>query len=223
MQRIDGYKLFLFDFDGLLVDTEHIHYEAYQEMCKRRGYELPLDFLQYCAIAHYTSAGLEEVVYQNCPGLKAEEPHWDVLYKEKTAIYYDKLEKGAISLMPGVEEFLEKIKGAPSCVVTHSARFLVQAIRKKNPLLNTIPFWITREDYERPKPYPDAYQTAIQRFGEKERAIIGFEDTPRGIAALQGTHAQPVLITSMDYPEIPSLKKKGVLHFLNFHDVNITL
>lgn len=209
----------LFDFDGLLVDTERVHYHAYQEMCKRRGYELLLDFNRYCAIAHYTSEGLAEVVYRSFPTLQKEEPRWEVLYQEKAAIYHAKIKSEPVALMPGVEEFLKKIIGTPSCVVTHSARPLIETIREKQPLLNSIPFWVTREDYDRPKPASDAYLLAIHRFATPDEEVIGFEDTPRGIKALQGTRAKPVLVTTMDYPEIPLLKEQGVIHLRDFYEV----
>lgn len=211
--------MLFFDFDGLLVDTEQIHYQAYQEMCRNRGFDLPLDFIHYCAIAHYTSEGLADIVYQSCPILQKEEPRWEVLYREKTAIYHDKLRNKSVVLMPGVEEFLQEIVGIPSCVVTHSARPLTETIRKKQPLLNCIPFWVTREDYEDPKPASDAYLLAIRRFVAPDEEIIGFEDTPRGIRALQGTRAKPVLVTQIDYPEIPLLQEQGVLYFRDFHEV----
>ena len=44
MQWIHDFQLFLFDFDGLLVDTEHLHYQAYVNMLSKHGYKLELNF-----------------------------------------------------------------------------------------------------------------------------------------------------------------------------------
>ena len=38
MKKIKCYQLFLFDLDGLLVDTERFHYEAYVEMGLKYGF-----------------------------------------------------------------------------------------------------------------------------------------------------------------------------------------
>ena len=45
MNWISNYDLFLFDLDGLLVDTEKLHFEAYKRLCSRFGYELAWDFM----------------------------------------------------------------------------------------------------------------------------------------------------------------------------------
>lgn len=43
MEWTQDYHLFLFDFDGLLVDTEALHLEAYRRMCAEKGHTLDLD------------------------------------------------------------------------------------------------------------------------------------------------------------------------------------
>src|SRR3990172_6839619 len=48
MHWIYQFQLFLFDFDGLLVNTEDLHFAAYQKMCCDRGFELKWDFERFC-------------------------------------------------------------------------------------------------------------------------------------------------------------------------------
>lgn len=146
MQWIDEYQLFLFDFDGLLVNTEEIHYQAYQRMCHQRGFKLLWDFPYYCSIAHYSSDGLRQQIYADFPSLEAQEPKWEVLYEEKKRAYLALLQEGAVHLMPGAESLLIQLqqKNKKRCVVTHSAQELVENIRNQNPILNSIPNWITR-------------------------------------------------------------------------------
>ena len=66
MEWIEEYDLFLLDFDGLLVNTERVHYQAYQqvvqEMGQSKGIELSWSFEQYCAIAHSNSTALSQAV-----------------------------------------------------------------------------------------------------------------------------------------------------------------
>ena len=77
--------IYLFDFDGLLVDTEKFHYIAYQELCRRRGGELHWEFSRFCKEAHGKAGGVWEGIARECPqvfnGVTRE-----TLYEEKKAI-----------------------------------------------------------------------------------------------------------------------------------------
>lgn len=212
---MDEYQLFLFDFDGLLVNTEEIHYLAYKQMCANRGIDLHWSFDRYCQAAHYESDALKLQFAQEFPQLFIQEPNWDVLYAEKKHFLKQLFHKGAVQMMPGAENLLKLLhsRNIPHCVVTHSADDLVQLIRQQNPILDTIPFWITRENYSQPKPNPECYQKAIAKLSNPGDRVIGFEDTPRGIRALLGTSAQPVLICQTPYPEIPMFLQQGVKHY----------
>ncbi|MCB1213168.1 MAG: HAD family phosphatase [Chlamydiia bacterium] len=215
MSWLEHYRLVLLDFDGLLVDSERLHYRAYREMCGARGYSLDLTFEEYCAIAHASSKGLSEMVYTRFPELLKEEPRWEVLYAEKQKAIHALLEAGAATLMPGTEAFLTLLAqtGVNRCVVTHSPLALVRVLREQFPVLDAIPHWITREDYLTPKPHPECYQMAIERYTQDEIApVIGFEDSFRGLKALAGTRAQPVLIA----PSLPTYAIPTVDHYLHF-------
>lgn len=206
MHWIQDYQLFLFDFDGLLVNTEEIHFLAYQRMCEKYGFKLEWSFERYCRAAHYRAEGLKEDIYNSLPGLYQAEPNWDILYAYKRQQIIALLESGAIQLMPGVHELLTALQHAniKRCVVTHSPTALVDVVRRQHGILNTIPHWITREHYNHPKPHPEGYCIAIQKFAAPHEKIIGFEDTPRGIEALLQTSAKPVLISQISYDNIPA-------------------
>lgn len=215
MNWIHAYGLFLFDFDGLLVNTEELHYLAYKKMCDARGFHLDWNFARYCQAAHYDSTGLRDQIYAHLPELQRQEPNWNILYAEKKQMITNLLIEEGAHLMPGVEALLRALHaaGIPRCVVTHSPQQLIAIIRQQNPLLDTIPFWITREHYSEPKPHPECYLKAIETFSKPGKKVIGFEDTPRGLQALLGTSAQAVLICETQYPEIPAFIQHGALHY----------
>jgi HAD superfamily hydrolase (TIGR01509 family) len=218
MDWIKKFDLFLFDFDGLLVNTEAMHYHAYQRMMAARGVPLSWDFSRYCKAAHYGATLFRDRITEAYPELLAQVESWDTLYQEKQAIMLSLLEEGDAELMPGVDTLLKKLaqENKKRVVVTHSPDRFIKTLRSQHPLLDTIPNWITREDYHEPKPSPECYRLAIQRLKSEGEKVIGFEDTPRGLTALMGTEALPVLICSVDYPEIPHFKGKGALHFNSF-------
>lgn len=221
MDWIHSFELFLFDFDGLLVNSENLHFEAYIEMCRRRGFALTWDFFRFCLAAHFSSTGLRDAIYTEFPDLKALEPKWEVLYAEKKGIYQQLLEEGKLELMSGVAPLLEALSkaGIRRCVATNSTRQQVQVIKKNLSLLQTIPAWITREDYELAKPEPDAYLTAIKRLGKEGDRMIGFEDSMRGIQALKGAGVQPVLICPDFHPQRSDPMLETVPWFTSFEDI----
>ena len=207
-----GYDLICFDFDGVLVDSEALHFNAYKQMCAKRGISLKWDEKEYAKFALYSSDGLKKALLKEFPTLAAV--GWDTLYAEKKAEYQSLLEKN-VALMPGVEAFLQTLKGLPTCVVTNSSRLQVERIKQMHPILQTIPRWITREDYQNPKPSPECYQLASK--GTKN--VIGFEDSPRGLNALLESGAEGILVTSvLSQEEIAKLNGK-FRHIETFHSL----
>ena len=220
LPEIKYFQLFLFDFDGLLVNTEKLHYQAYVDALAQRGYQLDWSFDMFRKIAHLNAEALMIALYREFPELQQGE--WETFYSEKKKVYLDLLHQGKVELMPGVETLLttldqEKIR---RCVVTHSPFDQIDKIRKRHLALQTIPHWITREDYTFPKPHPEGYLRAIALHGQKGDRIIGFEDSYRGIEALKQTPAVAVLICHDDYPLIEKAKATGVLHFESLDCIN---
>nr|NGX47140.1 hypothetical protein [Chlamydiota bacterium] len=101
MRWMKQFDLFLLDLDGLLVDTEPLHFAAYQTLCKRHGYELSWDLQEYLGIAHASSGGLQKAIHPHLGG-----KDWNALYQEKKKIYLELLHSEEIALLPGVEAFL---------------------------------------------------------------------------------------------------------------------
>lgn len=196
---LNDYQLFLFDFDGLLVDTEVIHYKAYKTL-----FDLPCSFEEYASYALNSAEGPRNLVIKYHPEV-ADQP-WEPLYEQKCQRYVELL--GSVELMPGAQELLEELakRDQKRCVVTHSRQEHVDLVRSQHPILNTIPHWITRRDYSKPKPDPQSYALAMERYLGPEERAIGFEDSPRGLAALYASGATAVMVG----PIAPELE--GALH-----------
>lgn len=216
MDWIHKFQLFLFDFDGLLVNTEHLHYQAYVNMLSKRGCRVLWSFAQFCSLAHLNADALKEQIYLEFPLL---DPDWQMLYSEKKKIYIELLASGKVEIMPGVFSLLKELEKAKirRCVVTNSGLEQIQMIREQQSILQTIPHWITREDYSLPKPNPECYLRAIELYGKDGDRIIGFEDSLRGLTALQQTPALPVLICDTQHPLFR--EAKGAIHFRSLNDI----
>lgn len=221
MRWIEDYDLFLFDFDGLLVNSEPLHYQAYVNLCEKFGEELEWGFNEFCHMAHTSAFNIQRSFQDRFPDMIEKAGGWSVLYSVKKQEYLKILQSADIELMQGVEPLLEKLqeKQIPRCVVTNSPLEQTKIIRARIKKLDTIPNWITREDYEKPKPDPECYEMAIRLHGKDAQKIIGFEDSLRGLKALMGTKAQPVLICSPDHPQMNATIDSNVLHFSTFDEI----
>lgn len=209
MDWIQKFDLFLFDFDGLLVNTEELHWQAYRQMCQERGCSLDWSLFEFFEAAHFSSTGLRDAIYRKLPELQQQEPRWDVLYAEKKRLYQELLGKGGLALMPGVAEVLVTLEkaGKRRCVVTNSTRVQVDLVKEKIPLLKTIPVWITRENYREPKPHPECYLTAMRQLEKPGDRVIGFEDSARGFQALKDAGVPTaLLIAPQDHPQMKAFK-----------------
>ncbi len=221
MQWLEDYQLFLLDFDGLLVNTEELHYLAYKEMCKRRNIDLTWSFDRYCQNAHYSSDVFRIQIYQEFPELEKQEPHWPNLYEEKKQILIKFIENNQVQLMPGVKEFLNILLAFEKnhCVVTNSPDAVILKLKEQIPELRTIPHWLTRESYTHAKPHPECYIKAVEMYSKPNERVIGFEDSPRGMRALMGAGVKAVMITKAHYPEIQEFLSLGALHFDSLKEI----
>lgn len=219
MHWSERFDLILFDFDGLLVDTERVHFEAYRELCCRYGYQLSWNFQEFIEVAHSSSQGLRQHLH---PHLGDRD--WKELYAEKSKIYLHLLHAQPPAYLPGVEKLLDVIGSLrlKRCVVTNSTKEQVEMIKGTLPLLESVPVWITREDYERPKPAPDGYLKAIELLADPGDRIVGFEDSLKGIEALKKTHALPVLICDPKHPQMQEGSLSGVLHSPSFEKLSLS-
>ena len=190
-------KLFLLDFDGLLVDTERLHHIAYQEALAKWGYFFTVDFPTYASLAHHSSGkALREHICKLFPELTER---WTEFRKDKLLIYSHLIEE-KVTLMPFAYEFLSFLheKKIPSCVVTNSPKKDTDTIRHHLPHLNLIPHWITREDYNQAKPAPDGYLKGLSLFPQiSKEFVFGVEDTLRGIESLKSAGIQSILISTL--------------------------
>lgn len=218
---LKDYTVIFFDMDGLLVNTEQLHFSSYRAMCRNRGYLLPWDFAAYTLAAHVRAEGLRDAIYAEFPELYRQEPDWSVLYAEKKRCYREVLLSEDISLMPGVRRMLDRCdhSGIRTCVVTNSFREHVDLIRERVPELSRISRWIVREDFVRPKPAPDPYRKALDLYAGPEDRAIGFEDTVRGVISLKAAGIDPILISSVLQPSgIDFSEKEKVSRFATFDE-----
>jgi beta-phosphoglucomutase len=220
---MQDYQLFLFDFDGLLVDTERLHFASYRELCQRHGCAMNWDFRKFCREAHGKAMGIWDAVAREFPRVFENEPRWEVLHEEKKKIYVELLKRARLELMDGVSPLLTALaeKKTRRAVVTNSPREHIEIIKESLPLLKSIPLWITREDYSNPKPSPDGYLIAMSKLVKSGDRIIGFEDTLKGLKALIAAGVESILICPAHSEHVKECMALGARHFESLASVDI--
>ncbi len=218
---IKNFDLFLFDFDGLLVNTENLHFLAYKTMSQKYQIKLNWDFLTYCKYAHSDKPLLKEEIYKKYIAIYNKEPDWPSLYKETKEIYLNLLGGSNLSFMPGAEDLLLSLieNNKKVCVVTNSSKCQIDKIKEKLKVLSLIENWITRDDGVDPKPSPEGYLLAKEKLYKENDKIIGFEDTIKGLKALSFLDATKVLVCDPKHPQLKNFKGDNYFYYESLENV----
>jgi HAD superfamily hydrolase (TIGR01509 family) len=172
-------KAVVFDFDGLILDTESNEFNSYSEIYKQHGVELPIEVWGQCvgtnASAFDVYAYLEQLVGQSVDREK--------LHLSKSALY----EKSMLEaeLRPGVREYLQsaKLMGLRIGLASSSPRVWVEGYLKTYGILDRFETIRTADDVEIVKPNPALYFKALEDLNVDASDAIAFEDSPNGALA----------------------------------------
>jgi HAD superfamily hydrolase (TIGR01509 family) len=168
-------RALIFDFDGLIIDTETALIDAYEEVHAAHG--VPFDrahFLRSVGHADY-----------------AFDP-WHAFEKrsDRAALEIERRKRNRardhlLPLLPGVGSLLDAARDAGLQVglASNSGHAHVEGHLGRLGLLPRFGCLACREDVKSPKPEPDLYNLVLNRFGLKGREAIAFEDSRTGSSA----------------------------------------
>ena len=168
----------LFDFDGLIVDTETPSRASWQELYREHGHELPLD--RWATLVGTVGGWdpfetLEELVG----------PVDRVALRERRLAR--ELELGEIEeLRPGVLEYLEEAqrRGLATAIVSSSSNWWIDRhLGRLERAEHFDAIVAANGDEERAKPRPTLYLEALDRLGLGAEEAVAFEDSPNGVRA----------------------------------------
>jgi HAD superfamily hydrolase (TIGR01509 family) len=167
-------RYILWDHDGVLVDTERWFFAATRDVMRRIGIELSRDtYLEFMARG------------QSCWDLGSAKgvPDEEISHHRgiRDSIYQEHLRTQAIEV-EGVDGVLATLaRSFDMAVVTSARRADLRLIHEKRNLLEFFQFVLTIEDYRRPKPSPDPYLAALERFGARPDQAVAIEDSAQGL------------------------------------------
>ena len=197
-----GIKAVIFDFDGLMVDTEWPAFVAWTEIYQEHGHVLDLKEWVACVGASY--AAFDPVTrLQELTGKAFER---DVLIGDKERRKIDECNR--LQALPGVVERLKEAMalGIKAAVASSSSFGWVDGHLSRLALKDHIELIRTRDDVKRIKPHPDLYLAAAAGLKVDPVDCVVFEDSLNGVKAAKAAgmtcYAIPNRVTSvLDFRE----------------------
>ncbi|MEY3463127.1 MAG: hypothetical protein RLZZ468_905 [Cyanobacteriota bacterium] len=176
----------LFDLDGVLLDTEPLHSQAWQRAADHFGLELSPS--QLLALRGRRRLDCAEQVRQWIAAAGREAPSVEALLAVRQPIA-EVLLPGAAA-MPGAAALIDacRQRAIPMALVTSSSRAAVALKEAPHPWLAAIGLRVHGDDPELAagKPAPDPYLLAARRLQVDARRCWAFEDSPAGASSASG-------------------------------------
>jgi beta-phosphoglucomutase-like phosphatase (HAD superfamily) len=192
----------LFDMDGLIVDTEPIHFKAFKAMMRDYGHEIPetlmAEFVGYPEADNIRD--LKRIYNMDTPS--------EEMASRRYRLFMELIRTEPIPVFPGFWEFSEEVhrRGIRQAVVSSSTaeqiavilrRLFEQQPDKGSPddYFDSI---VTGDDITTNKPAPDIYLLAAERLGLPPADCLALEDTPPGVRSAASA-GMPVLAVPNEY------------------------
>lgn len=185
-------RALLFDMDGTLAATDHLHADVFAEVLAPHGFTVDADFYAQ-KIAGRTNRLIFQELFQGLSDAEA-----DAMSEAKEAAF--RAAHPALDPLPGLADFIAsaKVRGLQIALVTNAPRANADHVLDAIGLMSHFSEIVTVDVVARGKPHPDPYQEALRRFGLAPHQAIAFEDSPTGLrAALAAGVATAGLATSL--------------------------
>jgi len=195
----------IFDFDGVIVDTEPLHWKVFKRMLEPKG--LPLTWEMYLdRYLGFDDRDVFRVAYKDA-GLDLSEDDLPGLIEEKARVFEALAKEEVPTPYPGVLELIHSLSGrVPLAICSGALRSDIEPILMSLKINLAFDVMVTADEVRTSKPDPESYALAVKRLAERfpEKKIVpshcvAIEDTPAGIAAARGA-GLIVFAVSNTYP-----------------------
>jgi HAD superfamily hydrolase (TIGR01509 family) len=179
-------RALVFDFDGLILDTETPLIDAYAEVHLRHGVTFDRGlFLR--------SVGHADYAFDPWHGFSQHSDRAALELERRAAKEEIMLRQ---PVLPGIREMLEEARAAGVHVglASNSPHSWVDTHLTRLGLFDHFQFIACREDAPSPKPEPDLYRLVLNRFGLRGHEAIAFEDSHAGSLAAKRANLWAVAI-----------------------------
>ena len=203
-------KALIFDFDGLILDTETPDYQTWQSIYREHGFELPDDewgkIVGGWGISTFDAAAHLSVLSQGrLDSVSLRDRH----RSEAFALMLSQ------PVLPGVIETLREAKrlGLKLAIGSSWPHSWVDTHAKRLGIFDYFDAVVCEDEVGigRTKPYPDVYLTALKQLQVQKNEAVVFEDSPNGVRAAR---TAGIFVVAIPNP---------VTSLLTFEGANLTL
>lgn len=195
----------IFDFDGIIVDTEPLHYKAFQEVLVPLG--LGYSWEDY--ISRYIGFDDRDAFREAyaVAGRTLDVNELSLLIGKKAAAFIRIIASG-VTPFPGVVELIKSLNGScPIALCSGALASDIGPILQQLAITDAFDVKVTADEVSASKPHPESYELAVKRLAQKFPSLgiapsrcLAIEDTPAGIASANGAGLKVLAVTN-SYPE----------------------
>jgi beta-phosphoglucomutase len=184
----------VFDFDGVIADTEGLHLRAFQDVFEQHGWQLDerTYFDQYLG---YDDVGLV-VAFGRAHALALTPADVHGLVDAKTQLFASYLEAGEV-IFPTAPACIGRLSVAYSLGIASGAlKVEITSILQAANLLDRFPVIVAADDVTACKPAPEPYLKAAEALGVEPSRCVAIEDSPAGLAAAKAAGMRTIGLTT---------------------------
>jgi HAD superfamily hydrolase (TIGR01509 family) len=181
----------IFDFDGVVLDSETPEYESHRRIYQQCGVDLTVE--EWCGAIGLWTEGHDDRRYDTLCERSPRPPVREAYHEERRRIFAELV---PAEPMRGIRELLTSLgrAGIPTAIAsTAPARWVVASAGRigVRPLFRAI---VTGEEVARRKPAPDVYLEAARRLNVAPAQSVALEDSGPGIAAARAAGMRAIAI-----------------------------
>ena len=211
-----NYKACLFDLDGVLVDTAIYHFQAWKNRGKRFNYELTEEQNEQLKGVSRVESLNKILAWANYSASEAEKSEWLVEKNEEYLRLISNMNPSEI--LPGVVEFLTKIKELGYQIALGSASKNAEIILQKTGLIDWFDLIIDGNKVNKSKPDPEVFLKGAEGLGLSPEHCIVFEDAQAGVEAAKAGNMKAIGIGDA---ETLKLADKIIPNFIGVNAVEL--
>lgn len=185
-------RALVFDFDGLILDTETPEFRAWQETFRWFGVELPLEW--WALTLGVGASSNPEPPTRLLARLTDQPFDPDEVHRETRARVVEAIHHEPVR--PGVRELLTdcRTQGIPAAIASSSKHDWIEPHLDRLGLRGFFSVICGADDVTHAKPAPDLYLLAAERLGAEPGEAIALEDSPNGIRAALAANMPVVVV-----------------------------
>jgi beta-phosphoglucomutase len=194
----------IFDFDGVIADSEFLHYKALNKVFKLHGVHVPKDIHWEKYLGYTDIENIQAVSDDYNMNLTAEQVQ--EVARQKAAFFKD-LVREETAILDGVENLIELLRRhhIHRAVCSGAIRDDIEQMLAGSDLMDAFEVIITAEDVQKGKPDPQGYLLALKNLNKdrkdpiKPGDCVVIEDSHWGLAAAASAGMHRVAVTNT-YP-----------------------